>query len=46
MSRLKGEDDLSHVLAQGFIKEVLIEDFNANFFNVPKEEAVVATSVS
>ena len=40
MSRLRGEDELVMFGLQGFIKEVLIEDFNSNFFNVPKAEAV------
>lgn len=40
MSRLRGEDELVMFGLQGFIKEVLIEDFNTNFFKAPKEEAI------
>ena len=40
MSRLRGEDELVMFGLQGFIKEILIEDFNTQFFGIPKEEAV------
>lgn len=43
MSRLKliGEDRLIMFGLQAFIKEFLIEDFNENFFNRPKEEVLM-----
>ena len=40
MSRLSGEDKLVMFGLQGFIKEYLIDSFNRNFFEQPKEKVI------
>jgi nicotinamide phosphoribosyltransferase len=40
MSRLNGENELVMFGLQGFIKEYLIDSFNDNFFNQPKEKVI------
>lgn len=41
-SRVEGNNEVGFVLLQYFIKEYLIDRWNQNFFNLPKEELLTA----